>query len=57
MITSQSFKDGEYRILGDSPAVDLILYSDCGEWEWRPAPEFDEEMNYVHTQHRCPETH
>lgn len=50
-------RPGEYRILGDSPAVGLILYSDCGEWVWRPAPEFDEEMNYVHTQHRCPETH
>lgn len=39
----------EYRILGDSPAVGLILYSDCGEWEWKPAPEFDQNMNYVHS--------
>ena len=31
--------------------------SERRHWEWRPAPEFDEEMNYVHTQHRCPETH
>ena len=38
----------EFRILGDSPAVGLIIYNDCGEWEWKPAPEFDENMNYVH---------
>lgn len=38
----------EFRILGDSPAVGLILYNDCGEWEWKPAPEFDDNMNYVH---------
>ena len=38
----------EFRILGDSPSVGLILYSDCGEWEWKPAPEFDKNMNYIH---------
>lgn len=38
----------EFRILGDSPAVGLILYDDCGEWEWKPAPEFDDDMNYIH---------
>ena len=39
----------EFRILGDSPAIGLILYNDCGEWEWKPAPEFDDKMNYVHS--------
>lgn len=39
----------EYRILGDSPAIGVILYQDCGEWEWRPAPEFDRDMHYIHT--------
>ena len=39
----------EYRILGDSPAIGILLYEDCGEWEWKPAPEFDTQMNYVHT--------
>ena len=39
----------EYRILGDSPAIGVMLYEDCGEWEWRPAPEFDQQMNYIHT--------
>ena len=39
----------EYRCLGDSPAIGLILYEDCGQWKWQPAPEFDEQMHYVHT--------
>lgn len=39
----------EHRGLGDSPAVGIILFNDCGEWEYRPAPVFDEKMNYVHT--------
>ena len=41
-------RPAEYRILGDSPAVGIILFQDCGEWEWKPAPSFDEKMNYVH---------
>ena len=46
-------RPGEYRILGDSPAIGIMLYNDCGEWEWKPAPEFDENMNYVHNgKHR-----
>lgn len=42
-------RPAEYRILGDSPSVGIILYNDCGEWEWKPAPEFDDKMNYVYT--------
>ncbi|MCM1541218.1 MAG: nucleoside hydrolase [Blautia sp.] len=43
----------EYRVLGDSPAVGVILYEDCGEWEQRPAPEVDRDMKYHHTgKHR-----
>jgi len=43
----------EYRSLGDSPAVGVIIYPDCGRWDWRPAPEFSSEMFYVHTgRHR-----
>ncbi len=38
----------EFRILGDSPAVGIIIFNDCGEWEWKPAPEFNGHMNYVH---------
>ncbi|BFT69488.1 nucleoside hydrolase [Paenibacillus sp. P36] len=38
----------EYRILGDSPAVGVILFPDCGRWSWKPAPEFDQQMKYIH---------
>lgn len=38
-----------YRILGDSPAVGVVLYEDCGEYNWRPAPDLDAQMHYVHT--------
>lgn len=44
----------EYRVLGDSPAIGVMLYENCGEWEWRPAPEFDSEMRYVHTGQNRP---
>lgn len=44
----------EYRILGDSPAVGVILYHDCGEWDWKPAPVFDENMYYIHTGENRP---
>jgi len=42
-------RPAEFRILGDSPAIGIILFNDCGEWEWKPAPEFDKDMNYMHT--------
>ncbi|MCA9955336.1 MAG: nucleoside hydrolase [Anaerolineales bacterium] len=43
----------EYRSLGDSPAVGVMLYPDCGTWNWQPAPEFEPSMHYRHTgKHR-----
>ena len=39
---SQRKKPFEYRALGDSPAVGVIIYPECGSWEWVPAPEFEE---------------
>jgi inosine-uridine nucleoside N-ribohydrolase len=39
----------EYRSLGDSPAVGVIMYPDCGKWSWQPAPIFNEAMQYLHT--------
>jgi purine nucleosidase len=39
----------EHRSLGDSPAIGVMMYPECGWFEWRPAPEFNAEMNYVHT--------
>lgn len=39
----------EYRSLGDSPCIGIILDPECGRFEWRPAPTFDEQMHYIHT--------
>lgn len=40
----------EYRSLGDSPAVGVVMYPNGGRWSWQPAPEFDiQSMNYIHT--------
>jgi inosine-uridine nucleoside N-ribohydrolase len=39
----------EYRSLGDSPCIGIIMDPECGQWSWRPAPTFDEQMHYVHT--------
>lgn len=39
----------EYRALGDSPAVGVLLNPNCGRYAMHPAPEFAEDMTYVHT--------
>lgn len=39
----------EFRSLGDSPCVGIIMDPECGRWSWRPAPTFDEQMHYLHT--------
>jgi len=44
----------EHRSLGDSPAIGVIMYPECGISSWRPAPEFNREMNYVHTGRHKP---
>lgn len=41
-------RSAEYRVLGDSPAIGLIMYEDCGQWSYEQAPEFDDEMQYIH---------
>ncbi len=46
-------RPSEFRVLGDSPAVGVIIYPDCGKWSWKPAPEFDQNMKYIHNgKHR-----
>ena len=39
----------EYRSLGDSPCIGIIMDPECGQWSWRPAPIFDKQMRYLHT--------
>jgi hypothetical protein len=44
----------EHRSLGDSPAIGVMMYPECGFSEWRPGPEFNAAMNYVHTGRNRP---
>ena len=44
----------EHRSLGDSPAIGVMMYPECGWFEWLAAPEFNAEMNYVHTGRNRP---
>ncbi len=39
----------EYRSLGDSPCIGIIMDPECGQWTWRPAPTFDQQMHYIHS--------
>jgi len=46
-------RPAEYRVLGDSPSIGVMLYPDCGKWSYFPAPEFDENLHYIHNgKHR-----
>lgn len=44
----------EYRSLGDSPAVGVIMYPACGPWTMRPAPTINDDMTYTHDGDRRP---
>jgi purine nucleosidase len=44
----------EHRSLGDSPAIGVMMYPECGVSEWVPGPEYNELMNYVHTGRNRP---
>jgi len=39
----------EYRSLGDSPCIGIIMDPECGQFSWHPAPTFDEQMHYIHS--------
>jgi len=38
----------EYRSLGDTPSLSVIMNPNGGRWEWRPAPQFNPLMQYTH---------
>ena len=44
------FRTGESWVLGDSPAVGLILYEHRFEYDWIGAPLITQDMTYVHTR-------
>ena len=39
----------EYRSLGDSPCIGIIMDPESGKFTWRPAPLFDQQMHYIHS--------
>lgn len=39
----------EFRSLGDSPCIGIIMDPECGQFSWRPAPTFDAQMHYIHS--------
>lgn len=39
----------EFRILGDSPAIGLMLFDDCGAYDMQPAPQVNADLTYRHT--------
>ena len=45
-----AFRSGECWVLGDSPAVGLILYEDRFSFDWVQAPAVGADMNYIHTK-------
>jgi len=49
-----SFRSGESWVLGDSPAVGLLLYEHRYEFDWIPAPLIGSDMHYIHTGHNRP---
>lgn len=43
-----SYFSGEKWILGDSPAIGLLLYEDCSLFTWKQAPQIAADMTYIH---------
>jgi len=46
-----AFRTGESWVLGDTPAVGLILFEHRFEFDWIPAPEIGQDMRFTHTGH------
>ena len=44
----------EYRSLGDSPAVGVVMYPNGGNWQYHPAPHIAPSQHYVHTGQNRP---
>lgn len=43
-----AFRTGETWVLGDNPAIGLLLYEHRFEYDWVQAPTITQDMNYVH---------
>lgn len=40
----------EYRVLGDSPAIGVLMYEDCGVWQMVRRPLVDADMSYSYRE-------
>jgi len=49
-----AFRTGESWVLGDNPAVGLILYEHRFEFDWISAPQIGTDMQYIHTGQNRP---
>lgn len=47
---AQASRPVEFRILGDSPAIGLMLFDDCGAYTMQPAPRINGDLTYDHTR-------
>lgn len=47
-VRKMDYFTGERYILGDSPAVGLLLYGDSASYDWKQAPRIAADMTYVH---------
>lgn len=45
---------GEMWCLGDNPVVGLMLWDHPHDYDWVPAPNFSDEMFYIHNQNNRP---
>ncbi len=49
-----SFRSGETWVLGDNPAVGLLLTEQRFRFDWVPAPQISSDMAYIHTNRNRP---
>lgn len=49
-----AFRSGETWVLGDSPAVGLLLYEDRFSYDWVQAPAIGRDMEYIHHKRNRP---
>jgi inosine-uridine nucleoside N-ribohydrolase len=47
-VRKMDYFTGEKWILGDSPAVGLLLYEDSSHYTWQQAPRIASDMTYIH---------
>ncbi len=47
-VRKMEYFTGERYILGDSPAIGLLLYGDSSSYQWKQAPRIAADMTYVH---------